>query len=278
VRKANKSPYDEPMTLIAAAILGLVEGLTEFLPVSSTGHLIVVSKLLGLESSNYQHAFDIVIQSGAILAIVAIQRQEIWELCKGLLKLSPLAVRRLGVLLVAFLPAAVLGLAFGSFIKAHLFFPKSVAVALVVGSILIFAIERLKSKPRSSQSSVLDLPFKSALMIGCAQCLGMWPGMSRSLSSMLGGRLVGLSNHDAATFSFWLALPTLLGASLVDSIKYRHELFVPGAFLPLAVAWLVSFATAWVVVSAFLSYLKSHSLWVFAVYRIALAIVIFVLF
>jgi undecaprenyl-diphosphatase len=262
------------MNLIHATLLGLVEGLTEFIPVSSTGHLILTSHALGLTQSS--GAFEVVIQAGAIAAVVWHYREKFVTSLVGFLKREPSWLRFWGLILTAFFPAVVLGLSFGSWIHEHLFGPWPVIAALLIGGVAMIVVERRLPAVNAAQADLgKDFPtsYREALTIGVAQCLALWPGTSRSMATILGARLLGFSPKGAAEFSFWLAIPTLLGASAYEMFKYRDELMGSSdALLGLGVGLVVSFVSGLVVIRAFLGYLQKHSLEAFGWYRIVVAI------
>ena len=251
--------------VVAAVVQGVVEGITEFLPVSSTGHLILSGHLLGFEDDRAK-TFDIFIQLGAILAIVWIYRQRFLEVARTLAR-EPASRRFVSNLALGFLPAAVLGLLLHHWIKAHLFSPVTVAWALLVGGVLILLIERWH--PTERVSDARDLPPLTALGIGVAQTLALFPGVSRSAATILGGYSLGLSRTAATEFSFFLAVPTLAAAAGYDLLKSLPVLSPADAPL-FGIGFLVAFASAFVVVKAFLRYVAHHSFSVFAWYRIAL--------
>jgi undecaprenyl-diphosphatase len=258
--------------LLAALLLGLVEGLTEFLPISSTGHLIIVSDLLGLNDEKGK-VFDIVIQLGAILAVCWEFRARFARAFSGLA--SDHVQQRFAVnLAVAFVPAAIVGLLFQSQIKAYLFNPVSVAIALIVGALAIFAIERWYKRHGAPRiASVDDMTWADALKVGLAQCLSLIPGTSRSGSTIMGGMLFGLSRQAATEFSFFLSVPIMFAASGYQMVKYRSLL--SGADLaPFAIGFVVSFVSALVAVRALIRYVARHDFNAFAWYRIALGVVV----
>jgi undecaprenyl-diphosphatase len=263
--------------LLVAIILGLVEGLTEFLPVSSTGHLVLVSHWLG-SSDEGAKSFDIVIQLGAILAVVVHYRALLLERLGGLVARDERALRLFGALLVAFLPAALVGLLLGKTIKRLLFGPLPVAAALLVGGVVMIALERWRSSHHATgDDGVEQVSLRRALWIGIGQCFSLWPGMSRSMSTIVAGQLAGLSTPTAAEFSFLLSIPTLGAATLYEAFKARHELLQGVGGVELAAGLLVSFVVAWVVIAAFIRYLGKRGLAPFGWYRIALAALVFVL-
>ncbi|MEP7051241.1 MAG: undecaprenyl-diphosphate phosphatase [Pseudomonadota bacterium] len=260
------------MSLLVAILLGIVEGLTEYLPVSSTGHLILVSQLLG-ETSEGAKAFDIVIQLGAILAVVVHYRRLLGARVIGLLRGDIAAVRLMIALGVAFLPAAALGFLLHKTIKAHLFGPMPVAIALFVGGVLMIVVERVRANKHITGLVGLEHVTPSrALMIGIGQCFALWPGSSRSMCTIVAGQACGLSTGTAAEFSFLLALPTLGAATLFEGFKARHEL--GSSSVGGAQVWaglIVSFFVAWGVIAVFIRYLQRRGLEPFGYYRIVLS-------
>ena len=262
------------MSPLIAAILGVVEGLTEFLPVSSTGHLIVVDSLLfGANEPDASKAFEIVIQLGAILAVVLHYRKLLIERLGGLLKRDPASVNLLIALVLAFVPVAVLGLLFGKMIKRHLFAPIPVACALVVGGIVMVALERMR-RGRAGESGLDKLTFRRAALIGLGQCVSLIPGSSRAMCTILTGELTGLSTATAAEFSFLLSIPTLGAATIYEGYKSRHELASDIGGLSIFVGMSVSFVVALLVITAFLRYLQRRGLGIFGVYRVIIGLVI----
>jgi undecaprenyl-diphosphatase len=258
-----------PEPLLKAAVLGLVEGATEFIPVSSTGHLIVVSEWLGLVDERAK-TFDIFIQLGAILAIVWLYRVRLGRTVLAA-RQDPQSRRFIGNLLIAFLPAALIGFIAHDWIKARLFHPTVVAVALVVGGILILLIERWSPLPKVYDVS--DVPPRTAFGIGLAQVLSLIPGTSRSGATIMGGYALGLSRVAATEFSFFLAIPVMLAATMYDLLKSWSAL-TPADAPTFAVGFVVSFLTAIVVVRAFLTYVSGHSFGAFAWYRIVFGAVL----
>jgi undecaprenyl-diphosphatase len=258
-----------PELLWKAALLGLVEGATEFIPVSSTGHLILASDWLGLVDERAK-TFDIFIQLGAILAIVWIYRVRLarWV---GDARTDPGSRRFLLNVILAFLPAAIVGFLAHEWIKSRLFNPDVVAVALIAGGVVILLIERWP--PKSRVHDVAGIPPRLALGIGMAQVLSLIPGTSRSGATIMGGYALGLSRTAATEFSFFLAIPTMLAATTYDLLKSWSVLGVTD--IPMfAVGFIVSFVSAVVVVKAFLTYVSNHTFRVFAWYRIALGAVL----
>lgn len=259
------------LLLLKALILGIIEGLTEFLPVSSTGHLIIAGSLLGY-TDEQSKVFKIVIQLGAILAVCWDFRERIGKVARGIVD-DPVQQRFAGLLLVGFLPAAVLGLLFHSTIKSYLFNPLTVAMALIVGGILILVIERRVYRPRID--SVDEMRWRDALKVGFAQALAMFPGVSRSGATIMGGLVFGLSRKTATEFSFFLAIPTMFAATIYDVAKNWHLLHLQD--LPVfAVGFVASFIAAMLTVKALLRYVANHDFTVFAWYRIVFGIVVLV--
>jgi undecaprenyl-diphosphatase len=259
--------------LLTAAILGVVEGLTEFLPVSSTGHLIVAGSLLGYTGDNAK-LFEIVIQAGAILAVCWEYRVKLFAVAAGFF--SERAAQRFVLnLFVAFLPAAVLGLAFSKAIKANLFAPVPVAAAFIVGAFVILWAERRQRRNPSMIriDSVDDMRWTDALKIGCAQAFALIPGTSRSGATIIGGMLFGLSRTAATEFSFFLAIPTLLAATAYEFVKNR-ALLASGDLSMIGVGFIVAFVSAFFVVRWLLRYVAHHDFVPFAWYRIAFGVVI----
>ena len=259
----------DPILLFKALILGIVEGLTEFLPVSSTGHLIIVGALLDFNDDKGK-LFEVVIQLGAILAVC-------WEYRRRLLHVavtlgSSVPSRRFVLnLLIAFLPAAVLGLAFGSSIKRHLFAPIPVALALVIGGVLILWAERRHHRIRIN--SVEEIGSVDALKLGLAQALALIPGTSRSGATIIGGLFFGLSRRAATEFSFFLAIPTLTAAALYDLLKHRDLLSADDAGL-FAVGFVAAFVSALIAVRGLIRYVSDHDFTVFAWYRIGFGLLV----
>jgi undecaprenyl-diphosphatase len=257
-----------PDALLQAAFLGIVEGLTEFLPVSSTGHLILLVDLLGFRGPSGR-VFEIAIQFGAILAVCVVYRGRLWRVARDAPG-DPGARRFILAILLGFLPAAVIGVLAAGFIKAVLFSPWVVSVSLIVGGLAILAIERLKPRPRFTQTE--RFPAIVALGVGFCQALAMIPGVSRSGATIMGAMMLGVERRAAAEFSFFLAIPTMLGATVYDLYKNRGTLsFDDGALI--ATGFVMAFLSALVVVRALLSYVSRHGFGVFAWYRIAVGFV-----
>ena len=235
-------------TAIQALILGVVEGLTEFLPISSTGHQIIVADLLDFTGDRF-NAFNIIIQLGAILAVVWEFRGKIFEVVSGL-PTQRKAQRFTVNLLIAFMPAVVLGVIFADLIHHYLFNPITVATALVVGGVIMLWAERREHEVHAE--TVDDITWKDALKVGLAQCLAMIPGTSRSGSTIIGGLLFGLSRKTATEFSFFLAMPTMVGAAVYSGYKYR-DLFQPADLPVFAIGFVTSFIFAMIAVKGRIS-------------------------
>ncbi|POA64665.1 undecaprenyl-diphosphate phosphatase [Pseudomonas sp. GW531-T4] len=259
----------ELWTAVQALILGIVEGLTEFLPISSTGHQIIVADLLNFGGERAM-AFNIIIQLGAILAVVWEFRRKILDVVTGL-PTQRNAQRFTINLLIAFLPAVVLGVIFADLIHEYLFNPITVATALVVGGLVMLWAERRQHEIHAN--SVDEISWKDALKVGFAQCLAMIPGTSRSGSTIIGGLLFGLSRKTATEFSFFLAMPTMVGAAVYSGYKYRN-LFQPDDLPVFAVGFITSFIFAMIAVRGLLKFIANHSYAAFAWYRIAFGLVI----
>ena len=246
--------------LVYALILGVVEGITEFLPISSTGHLILASALLGATDERWK-VFNIVIQTGAMLAVV-------WEYRARFFRIDIALYRNL---IVAFIPAAVVGLAFSKFIKAHLFHAVPVALAFIVGGVIILLVERRSFTPRVEETRAMT--WHDALKVGVAQCFALIPGTSRSGATIIGGMLFGLSRRAATEFSFFLAVPTLVAAGGYDLLKNRALLSAHDAPI-FGVGLVVAFVAAFVVIRWLIRYVATHDFKPFAWYRIAFGLLV----
>ena len=251
------------MPILIALLLGVVEGLTEYLPVSSTGHLVLVARLLNRQAGS----FEIVIQLGAIFAVVVHYRALLLEHLRGR------DTRFFASLLVGFVPVAIIGKLAGHSIKEHLFHPRPIAIALAVGGVLMILVERLRKNAQTLTGLEHVTPMR-AFYIGLGQCFALFPGASRSMCTIVAGQLTGLSTATAAEFSFLLGIPTLGAACLYEGFKSRHELAHDIGGASMAVGLVTSFFVAWAVVATFLRYLKSHGLEPFGWYRILLAIAV----
>jgi undecaprenyl-diphosphatase len=257
--------------ILVAIFLGIVEGVTEFLPVSSTGHLMLATALLGEDPDKWA-AFNVVIQLGAILAIVVLYWRTFWAVLVGLFERNAMSWRFLRNVVIAFLPAGVIGFLLIKQIDRLLGDPLIVPVTLILGGIAILVIERLVK--RTPIVGVAEMPSKTAVGIGFAQCVSMIPGVSRSAATIMGALSLGVERRTAAEFSFFLAVPTMLGATTLEFVKHRHEI-MSGAGVGLAavaVGFVVSFVVAIVVVRAFVHYISKHNFAPFAWYRIVVGV------
>ncbi len=302
-----QTPIADPepiMTLLEAGILGLVEGITEYLPVSSTGHLIITAALLGLdepaETKAAVDAFNIVVQGGAILAVLGLYWPRVVQMLAGLVGKNPAGLKLAVNIIVAFLPAAVLGVLLNDWIEAKLFNPTMVLTALALGGVFMIVLDRVKVRPMrradaASESGAPDaatehdrgheieeLSWRGALAIGFLQCVAMWPGTSRSMMTIAGGVLAGLRPKAAAEFSFLLGLPTLGGAcvySLAKNLLESREAGVPNMFevlgiAPIVVGLVVATISAAIAVRWLVGFLNKHGLEVFGWYRLVLCAVL----
>ena len=270
--------------MITAFFLGIIEGLTEFLPVSSTGHLIIAGRWLTFSDPVFENMFNIVIQFGAILAVVFYFWNDIFPFTRDREK-NRRTWKLWGLILVAFLPAAVIGVCIDDWMEAHLFNPISVAIALITGAVLIFIAEARadRRQPDNLRQSDAGQPLTEpgqitvplALAVGLFQCLAMWPGMSRSASTIIGAVFCGFARPLAAEFSFLLGIPTIMGASFFKLLKAGFD-FSAYQWVILTLGTIVSFITALVVVKFFMGYLKKYSLRPFAIYRILLGIAVLI--
>jgi len=259
-------------SLFIALLLGLVEGATEFLPISSTGHLILAQSWLGL-TSEADKSFAIAIQLGAIVAVMWFYRAKLVTLSRGLLARDPVAVRLLSNLVVAFLPAALVGLVAGKGIKTYLFSPEVVASALAAGGVAILLVERFRPQPRITRLEEMGLA--DAFKVGLVQCLALIPGTSRSGATIIGGLLFGLSRPAATEFSFFLAIPTMVAATGYTLVK--DWTMLSGAhLLEIAVGFAAAFVSGLLAVRWLLHYVAQHSFALFAWYRLILAAVVWV--
>ncbi len=234
--------------LFKAFMLGVVEGLTEFLPVSSTGHLLLVQRFFGFEDEDFGKTFAVLIQFGAILALLSIYFFRLWRLAIGM-----------------FLPAAVVGALAHDFIKAVLFNVWIVCFTLIVGGAILLWVDQLDLKPRYDEATRFSLPMY--FVIGVAQCLAMIPGVSRSGATIVAAMLLGADRRSAAEFSFWLAMPTMFGAFVYDLYKSRGQMSLDNGII-VAVGFAVSFVCAWIVVKTFLDYVQRHGFALFAWWRV----------
>jgi undecaprenyl-diphosphatase len=254
-----------------AALLGVVEGLTELLPVSSTGHLILLGSLLG-HGDEAHKALDVVIQLGAVVALCVLFRTRLTDTAREGWRGDAAARKLIVAVLVAFLPAAIAGLLVGGWVKEHLFGPRPVAAALIAGGVIMLAVERLRARSAVAGVEALEqVTARQALVVGLCQCLALWPGASRSMTTILGGQLAGLGLRTSAEFSFLLAIPTLGAACVYDLAKNGARILaMPGGATALAVGLGLSFVVTWLVAAVFLRFVARIGLWPFALYRIAL--------
>ena len=269
------------MTILQSIILGLVEGLTEYLPVSSTGHLIITQYLLGLEKSEALDAYSVCIQVGAILAVLNLYFFRVGQMWQGICGKNPAGLRLIRNLLLGFLPAMIIGLILAKPIKAFLFNAETVVVTWALGGIAILLFVRHQRRSGKGDghtgTELEDMSCKAALTVGFMQCIAMCPGTSRSLMTMLGGLIAGLSMAAAVEFSFLLGLVTLGAATVYDFTKFGADRVQEIGWGPMLVGTLVSWLSAIIAVKWMVNYLKKHGLSIFGWYRIAAAIVMLLL-
>ncbi|MFM1539191.1 undecaprenyl-diphosphate phosphatase [Helcococcus bovis] len=290
------------LEIIKVIILSIIEGITEFLPVSSTGHLILVNQFVGLNPENFSNAFTVIIQLGAILAVIAIYfdklnpfgkkkldngayPEKIEELSGGKKLINKAyywfnhnkTVRLWKKIVIAAIPAAVIGLKLDDIIDELLFKPIPVALALIVFGIIIILLEdKNKGKTTFKYTDVFEVGYKTAFLIGCFQVLAMWPGTSRSAATIIGAMILGLNRKAAADFSFFLAIPTMLGATLLKLIKTTG--LTAGQWGLIALGFVLSFVVAYIVIKKFLEYIQKHDFKIFGYYRIVLGAIVLVYF
>ncbi|MDX2079849.1 MAG: undecaprenyl-diphosphate phosphatase [Terrimicrobiaceae bacterium] len=269
------------MDIFQAFVLGLVEGLTEYLPVSSTGHLLLAQRLMGIPSSDAADAFAICIQAGAILAVLGLYRKRVGDMAAGVLGRNPAGFRLATAILSAFIPAAVLGFILEKTIKKYLFGGDEwglwpVVAAWFVGGVAILAVAFWKRRQRSEKPglSLDDLTIRMALIVGIAQCLAMWPGVSRSLITIVGGLLVGLSLPAAVELSFLLGVLTLTAATAYDALRHGSVMLAEFGPVNLAVGFVAAWISAVLAVKWMVGYLNKHGMEIFGWYRVALAIAV----
>jgi len=262
---------ENTLYLIKAFFLGIIEGLTEFLPVSSTGHLILVGDWIHFFSGEAK-VFEVVIQFGAILAVIWIFREKVAHILAGILTGDRFSLKFARNIIIAFLPAAIVGVTFLKEIKTVLFTPGVVATTLIIGGIIILFVER-KPQGEVKTQNISEITGFQALMVGLAQCLAMIPGTSRSGATIIGGMAAGLKRTTATEFSFFLAMPTMLAASVYDAWK-NHESLTSNDVTAIGIGFLAAFVAALVVVRALMRFVANHSYRVFGWYRIALGAVI----
>lgn len=254
--------------IIKAVLLGIVEGVTEFLPVSSTGHLLLVERFFGLDESGFWKSFAVLIQLGAILAILVLYFSRLWHIATNMFS-DPAARRFVIGVLVAFLPAAVIGGALGGLIKAHLFNPWVVCFSLIVGGAVLLWVDRIDHNPRYHDATAFPLPMY--LIIGIAQCAAMVPGVSRSGATIVSAMLLGADKRAAAEFSFFLAIPTMVGAFAYDFYKNRGEMSYDHLVI-IAIGFVVSFIAAAIVVRTFLDFVTRNGFAFFAWWRVIVGV------
>ena len=290
------------LEIIKVIILSIVEGITEFLPVSSTGHLILFNQFVGLEPQAFSNAFMVIIQLGAIFAVIAIYFDKLnpFGVDKIHNKKYPETIEQMSgwkkfvnktyywfnnndtvtlwlKIIVATLPAAVLGFLFDDYIDELLFYPIPVAIALIFYGIIIILIEKKNANKKEFKiTDVFDVTYKTALLIGCFQVLAMWPGTSRSAATIIGGILLGLNRKAAADFSFFLAIPTMFGATLLKIVKVTGLTSAQWGLI--ALGFVISFIVAYIVIKKFLEYIQKHDFSVFGYYRIVLGIIVLLYF
>jgi undecaprenyl-diphosphatase len=255
--------------LIKAAVLGIVEGLTEYLPVSSTGHLLLMEHVFGWGDDSFGKSFAVLIQLGAILALLSIYFGRLLALAKDMFTSWPAARFVIGVLL-AFLPAAVIGALAYHYIKSYLFDVRVVCASLIVGGFVLMWVDRLNLQARYHEATGFPLPMY--LGIGIIQCISMIPGVSRAGATIVGAMLFGADRRSAAEFSFWLAMPTMVGAFAYELYKSRGDLALGSNVAVIAVGFLFSFIFGWIVVKTFLGYVQRHSFALFAWWRILVGV------
>jgi undecaprenyl-diphosphatase len=270
------------MTHIQAVILGAVEGFTEYLPVSSTGHLILAQRMMGIgqseEDNQAADAYSICIQAGAILAVLTLYFPFMLRVFNGFRGRDPGGLRIAKSIVIAFLPAAVIGLIFHNLIKEYLFGLWPIVLAWFVGGIAILALNgRNRGHPERTGLSIEQLTWKHALTIGLMQCIAMWPGTSRSLVTIVGGLIVGMSLKSAVIFSFLLGVVTLTAATAYDTLKHGPLMMEVFGFTNIAVGFVMATITAIISVKWFIAYLQKHGLAIFGYYRAALAVIVAVL-
>ncbi|SHE85037.1 undecaprenyl-diphosphate phosphatase [Clostridium fallax] len=283
--------------ILKAIVIAIVEGLTEFVPVSSTGHMILVGDLIGFHGTEFTNMFEVVIQLGAILAVIVLYWNKLWGLlcsfCKWIV--SPIArlikgknyslsskdkkgVKLSLAIIIGCIPAAILGLSLDDLIDKYLFSTKTVAIGFIVGGILLLIVEnnfRSRAKRSKTTKTVDDISYGQALKVGIFQCLSLWPGMSRSASTIMGGWIAGISTTAAAEYSFFLAIPVMFGASGLKIYKYKgFATMTSTEWVSLIVGFIVAFIVSILVIDGFISYLKKKPMRIFALYRIVAGIIL----
>jgi len=268
---------DSSLQLIKAFLLGIVEGLTEFLPISSTGHLIIVGNWIDFASTEGK-VFEVVIQLGSILAVMWIFRARLLQLIFGTLKRDPVELAFARNLLIAFLPSAVIGFLFIKAIKALFFTPSVVVVTLILGGLIMLWVERSRRPGQAagmpvSANTLEQISWKQAFVVGCAQCLAMVPGTSRAGATIIGGMMAGIQRKTSTEFSFFLAMPTMLAAAIYDSYKHA-SLLSQHDMLAIVVGFISAFLSALFIVKAVMAFVSRHTYRVFAWYRILLGLIV----
>jgi undecaprenyl-diphosphatase len=268
------------MTLLQAFILGIIEGITEYLPISSTGHLIVAQRLMGLGTGSDKEASDafaICIQGGAIVAVLGLYWPRVLQMIRGLFGRDPEGLRLVVAMICGFLPAAVGGLTLNGWIKQHLFGLAPVVIAWIVGGVAILAVSAWRKRRRSlgrRGADLAEITWKMALVIGLLQCVAMWPGTSRSLMTIVGGVLVGLNLRSAVEFSFLLGVLTLGAATCKDAMDSGALMLETYGVAPLAVGFISAMVSAALAVKWLVGYLQRHGMELFGWYRIAVGLVV----
>lgn len=267
---------EQVLFILKAIILGIVEGVTEFLPVSSTGHLIIFSNLLGMPDDDFMKMFMVVIQLGAILAVVFLFWPKLWAKLKLFFRGDAEGVNFVKIWVLGCVPAAVLGLLFNDLIDKYLFSVLTVAIALIVGAVLLLILEQVWAN-KAKKKDLNDITVKDSLVVGAWQCVSMWPGFSRSAATIMGAWNSGMTTALAAEYSFFLAIPVMFGASGLKLVKFDFSSTQVYQYFALIIGFLVAFVTALLVVKAFIKFVQSKPLKTFAYYRFALAAVLILL-
>jgi undecaprenyl-diphosphatase len=262
------------LLVLKAIIIAIVEGITEFIPISSTGHMIIVGNVINFKGA-FANQFEVVIQLGAILAIIVLYWDKIWSSVKEFFQAKPSGIKFWTNIIVAFIPAAVLGFLLNDKIDEYLFNPTTVAFALVVGGVVMIFIEN-KFRHKYTTVSIEEISIKQAFRIGCFQCFALWPGMSRSASTIIGAWVCGVSTVAATEFSFFLAIPTMIGATGLTLFKSGMN-FSSGEIIILVIGFVTAFLVALIVVDKFVNYLKKKPMKVFAIYRVVIGIALLVI-
>lgn len=274
----------ELIFIVKAIMVAIVQGITEFIPVSSTGHMIIVGDLIGFSSENsspeFRQMFEVVIQLGSIMAIVVLFWKKLWKLIVSLKNREEKGVKFAKAIIVGTLPAFILGMLFEDLISKYLFQTATVLAGLFIGAILLIFAE-FKFRDKAISFDVDEISWKQALKIGFFQCLAMWPGMSRSSSTIVGGWINGLSSKASAEFSFFLAIPVMFGASFIKMFKFQKDIGLQTLTSTETVAFITGFVLAFIVallcVKAFIAYIKTHPMRVFGYYRIGISALLAIL-